>query len=151
VPRDFAQSNSSDNGLDLFRDMLYLGAREAIEIAERFPKVQRRVGGYNLDALVPRNAPNNMAHLLVGSEGTLAFTSQAILLLVLLNRQFAGVLKVGGTLLRVIPASLAAGLLAFGLLQLPLPALPLAALSLLAGGLLVLPFIWPEINLLLRL
>jgi Fe-S oxidoreductase len=38
--------------------------------------VQRRVGGYNLDALVPRNAPNNMAHLLVGSEGTLAFTTQ---------------------------------------------------------------------------
>ncbi len=56
--------------------MLDLGAREAAEIAERFPKVQRRVGGYNLDALVPRNAPNNMAHLLVGSEGTLAFTTQ---------------------------------------------------------------------------
>jgi FAD/FMN-containing dehydrogenase len=33
--------------------------------------VQRRVGGYNLDALVPRNAANNLAHLLVGSEGTL--------------------------------------------------------------------------------
>ena len=65
-----------DNGLDLFRDMLDLGAREAAEIAERFPKVQRRVGGYNLDALVPRNAPNNLAHLLVGSEGTLAFTTQ---------------------------------------------------------------------------
>jgi len=46
------------------------------EIAERFPKVQRRVGGYNLDALVPRNAPNNMAHLLGGSEGTLAFTTR---------------------------------------------------------------------------
>jgi FAD/FMN-containing dehydrogenase/Fe-S oxidoreductase len=61
---------------DLFRDMLALGEREAAEIAERFPKVQRRVGGYNLDALVPRNAPNNMAHLLVGSEGTLAFTTQ---------------------------------------------------------------------------
>src|SRR5260370_6020929 len=56
--------------------MLDLGAREAGEIAEKFPKVQRRVGGYNLDALVPRNAPNNMAHLLVGSEGTLAFTTQ---------------------------------------------------------------------------
>ncbi|RRB82935.1 FAD-binding oxidoreductase, partial [Escherichia coli] len=39
-------------------------------------KVQRRVGGYNLDALVPRNTPNNLAHLLVGSEGTLAFTTQ---------------------------------------------------------------------------
>ena len=56
--------------------MLDLGAREADEIAEKFPKVQRRVGGYNLDALVPRNAPNNLAHLLVGSEGTLAFTTQ---------------------------------------------------------------------------
>ena len=76
VPRDLLQANSSDNGLDLFRDMLALGEREAAEIADRFPKVQRRVGGYNLDALVPRNAPNNMAHLLVGSEGTLAFTTQ---------------------------------------------------------------------------
>ena len=68
--------NVSDKGRDLFRDMLALGEREAAEIAERFPKVQRRVGGYNLDALVPRNAANNMAHLLVGSEGTLAFTTQ---------------------------------------------------------------------------
>jgi FAD/FMN-containing dehydrogenase/Fe-S oxidoreductase len=76
VPRDLAQLNSNDGGLDLFCDMLELGAREAAEIAEKFPKVQRRVGGYNLDALVPRNAPNNMAHLLVGSEGTLAFTTQ---------------------------------------------------------------------------
>ncbi len=56
--------------------MLALGEREAAEIADKFPKVQRRVGGYNLDALVPRNAANNMAHLLVGSEGTLAFTTQ---------------------------------------------------------------------------
>jgi FAD/FMN-containing dehydrogenase/Fe-S oxidoreductase len=76
VPHDLAKVNSSDSGLDLFRDMLALGAREAVEIAEKFPKVQRRVGGYNLDALVPRNAPNNMAHLLVGSEGTLAFTTK---------------------------------------------------------------------------
>jgi FAD/FMN-containing dehydrogenase/Fe-S oxidoreductase len=67
---------SRDNGVDLFRDMLALGEREAAEIADKFPKVQRRVGGYNLDALVPRNAANNMAHLLVGSEGTLAFTTQ---------------------------------------------------------------------------
>src|SRR6266480_2732076 len=76
VPRDQAQVNSSDGGQHLFRDMLDLGEREATEIAERFPNVQRRVGGYNLDALVPRNAPNNMAHLLVGSEGTLAFTTR---------------------------------------------------------------------------
>jgi len=50
VPHDLAQVNSSDSGLDLFRDMLDLGEREAAEIAEKYPKVQRRVGGYNLDA-----------------------------------------------------------------------------------------------------
>jgi FAD/FMN-containing dehydrogenase/Fe-S oxidoreductase len=76
VPRDLAQVNANDSALSLFRDMLDLGAREADEIAARFPKVQRRVGGYNLDSLTPRNAPNNMAHLLVGSEGTLAFTTK---------------------------------------------------------------------------
>jgi FAD/FMN-containing dehydrogenase/Fe-S oxidoreductase len=76
VARDLAPLNSNDRGVALFCDMLALGEREAAEISEKFPKVQRRVGGYNLDALVPRNAPNNMAHLLVGSEGTLAFTTQ---------------------------------------------------------------------------
>src|SRR6201995_4370844 len=76
VPRDLSQVNAGDKGIALFRDMLALGEREADEIADKFPKVQRRVGGYNLDALVPRNAANNMAHLLVGSEGTLAFTTQ---------------------------------------------------------------------------
>src|SRR4029078_11779892 len=67
VSRDLAQVNAPQSGLALFRDMLDLGEREASEISERFPKVQRRVGGYNLDALVPRNALNNLAHLLVGS------------------------------------------------------------------------------------
>jgi len=76
VPRDLANLDLNDKGRGLFRDMLALGEREAAEIAEKFPKVQRRVGGYNLDALVPRNAANNMAHLLVGSEGTLAFTTR---------------------------------------------------------------------------
>ncbi|MBR0906710.1 FAD-binding and (Fe-S)-binding domain-containing protein [Bradyrhizobium liaoningense] len=76
VSRDLSDLDAGDSMRPLFRDMLDLGAREADEIAARFPKVQRRVGGYNLDALVPRNAPNNMAHLLVGSEGTLAFTTK---------------------------------------------------------------------------
>ena len=56
-------------------DLLHLGAREAAEIDARFPKVMRRVGGYNIDALVPRDMPNNLAHLLVGSEGTLAYST----------------------------------------------------------------------------
>ena len=76
VARDLAGANSSNGPPSLFRDMLDLGEREAAEISEKFPKVQRRVGGYNLDSLIPRNTPNNMAHLLVGSEGTLAFTTQ---------------------------------------------------------------------------
>jgi FAD/FMN-containing dehydrogenase/Fe-S oxidoreductase len=74
VSRDHPASDEKTSLL--FRDMLALGAREAGEIADKFPKVQRRVGGYNIDALVPRNMPNNMAHLLVGSEGTLAFTTK---------------------------------------------------------------------------
>ena len=51
-----------------------LAAREGTEIEARFPKVLRRVGGYNLDALL---APEpNLSHLLVGSEGTLAFFTE---------------------------------------------------------------------------
>ncbi|TYL91776.1 FAD-binding protein [Bradyrhizobium rifense] len=76
VSRDLSDLDAGDSMRALFRDMLDLGSREADEIAARFPKVQRRVGGYNLDALTPRNARNNMAHLLVGSEGTLAFTTK---------------------------------------------------------------------------
>ncbi|AVO47488.1 FAD-binding and (Fe-S)-binding domain-containing protein [Phreatobacter cathodiphilus] len=72
VSRDDAMRNDADL---LTRDLLTLGEREASEVEVRFPKVQRRVGGYNLDALVPRGAANNMAHILVGSEGTLAFTT----------------------------------------------------------------------------
>ncbi|HEY9038174.1 MAG TPA: FAD-linked oxidase C-terminal domain-containing protein [Roseovarius sp.] len=59
----------------LSRDLLAFGAREADEIDARFPRVMRRVGGYNIDALVPGAAPNNLAHLLVGSEGTLAYST----------------------------------------------------------------------------
>jgi len=83
------QRNIDRPGARLIRDMLTLGEREAAEIAARFPKVQRRVGGYNLDALVPGNAPVNLAHLLVGSEGTLAFTTQVELKLWPVIRQRA--------------------------------------------------------------
>jgi FAD/FMN-containing dehydrogenase/Fe-S oxidoreductase len=60
----------------LAKDLLAIGAREAAEIEARFPKVQRRVGGYNLDALVPGRNDLNLAHILIGSEGTLAFTTK---------------------------------------------------------------------------
>jgi FAD/FMN-containing dehydrogenase/Fe-S oxidoreductase len=59
----------------LASDLFALGAREASEIVSRFPKVQRRVGGYNIDSLVPGRNDVNLAHILVGSEGTLAFST----------------------------------------------------------------------------
>jgi len=56
---------------DLLRKLDGLYQREREEIAARFPRVMRRVAGYNLDHLGPPHA--NAAHLLVGSEGTLAW------------------------------------------------------------------------------
>jgi FAD/FMN-containing dehydrogenase/Fe-S oxidoreductase len=47
------------------------------EIDRRFPKVLRRVGGYNLDAFVDPSQPVNLAKIVVGSEGTLALVTAA--------------------------------------------------------------------------
>jgi FAD/FMN-containing dehydrogenase/Fe-S oxidoreductase len=61
---------------DLAARLFALGEAEAAEIAARFPKVLRRVGGYNIDALTPAARAagrGNLARLLVGSEGTLGF------------------------------------------------------------------------------
>ena len=61
-----------------------LAGTHASEIDARYPKVLRRVGGYNLDRLPSASRPAvfNAAHLLVGSEGTLALTLEAGLKLV---------------------------------------------------------------------
>src|SRR5919198_3327250 len=48
--------------------------RDKAEIEARFPKVLRKVAGYNLDHLGPPHM--NAAHLLVGSEGTLAYSER---------------------------------------------------------------------------
>lgn len=58
----------------LVQNLIALGRREAAHIAQAFPAVSRRVGGYLIDALVPGNKPLNLATLLVGSEGTLALS-----------------------------------------------------------------------------
>jgi len=62
----------------LIQRLRALGAAEADEIAARFPAQLRRVGGYNIEALTPaarRAGRENLARLLVGSEGTLAFSA----------------------------------------------------------------------------
>jgi FAD/FMN-containing dehydrogenase/Fe-S oxidoreductase len=91
--------NISDVALPLrplAKELLAIGAREADEVAARFPKVQRRVGGYNLDALVPGKNDINLAHVLVGSEGTLGFSTRIELkLLPLLGRRAVGAVHFG--------------------------------------------------------
>jgi FAD/FMN-containing dehydrogenase/Fe-S oxidoreductase len=57
--------------LEFIARLTALYEREREEIEARFPKVLRKVAGYNLDHLGPPHA--NAAHLLVGSEGTLAW------------------------------------------------------------------------------
>src|SRR6516165_6379456 len=78
------------------RDLLALGAREAGAVKVRFPQVQRRVGGYNLDALIPGRNDINLAHILVGSEGTLGFSTRIELKLApLLGRRAIGACHFG--------------------------------------------------------
>jgi FAD/FMN-containing dehydrogenase/Fe-S oxidoreductase len=71
VPGNFDEADMPERYRDLVRDMRALHRREADEIERRFPKLLRRVGGYNIDMI--SDAGHNMAQLLVGSEGTLAF------------------------------------------------------------------------------
>src|SRR6202043_1167444 len=74
VPGNFDESVQPERYRGLVRDMRALHRREADEIDARFPKLLRRVGGYNIDTI--SDSGHNMAHLLVGSEGTLAFFSE---------------------------------------------------------------------------
>ena len=100
VSSDLSDVPANDPARKLFADMLTIGAREADEVAARFPAVQRRVGGYNLDALAPPGSQSdgkvNLAHLLVGSEGTLGFsTAVELQLWPLLGKRAVGVCHFG--------------------------------------------------------
>ena len=83
----------------------------------------------------------------------LAYTGEALLLWYLLNKRFPGVVAVRTTLVRVIPVALLGGLVAYGILQLSLPVsgIILGVVALGVGGLLVLPFITPELRLLTKM
>jgi len=67
-------AKGSERVRSLAAAVIALAEREREEIGRMFPKLQRRVGGYNLDELLKMKP--NLPGLLVGSEGTLAAMTQ---------------------------------------------------------------------------
>ena len=61
----------------------------ADEIEHRYPKVVRRVAGYNLDEFVDDAKPFNLSKIIVGSEGTLGIVTAAKINLVPLPKEKA--------------------------------------------------------------
>jgi len=87
-------SDAKGHARELGAAVAAIAQREADEIDRLWPTVMRRVGGYNLDVFRPRSerpytadGSANLAHLLVGSEGTLAFTRRLRLALAPLPAQ----------------------------------------------------------------
>ncbi|MEE8545252.1 MAG: FAD-linked oxidase C-terminal domain-containing protein, partial [Alphaproteobacteria bacterium] len=77
VPANLEALAAKRGYAELIARVRRIAAREADEIEARFPSLLRRVGGYNLDSVSPQG--HNMAQLLVGSEGTLAFFTRLTL------------------------------------------------------------------------
>jgi FAD/FMN-containing dehydrogenase/Fe-S oxidoreductase len=74
-----ARSARQDAEGRCYRTVRQLAREHAAEIEARFPKILRRVGGYNLDEFVPGRGPFNLARIFVGSEGTLGLVLEATL------------------------------------------------------------------------
>ena len=70
LPGSLADADGNPRTQELVQAVRKIAAENQPAIADGYPKLQRRVGGYNLDRVDP--AGHNMASLLVGSEGTLA-------------------------------------------------------------------------------
>lgn len=66
----------------IYREMRRIVQENREEIDRRFPKVMRRVSGYNLDELIKPGAPFDLSKIAVGSEGTLCVVVAAKLRLV---------------------------------------------------------------------
>jgi putative peptidoglycan lipid II flippase len=88
----------------------------------------------------------------IGLSNSIAFTIEAIFLLLLLSRRFPSILKQRGPLTRITIGSLLGGLLTFLILQfLPMGLILNAIVAFSVGGLATIPFIWPELRQLARL
>jgi len=77
-----AVCNESSLEAKCYRTVRRIVAQHKKNIAERYPNILRRVGGYNLNCFVNQNEPFNLAKLIVGSEGTLGLILEARLNLV---------------------------------------------------------------------
>jgi FAD/FMN-containing dehydrogenase/Fe-S oxidoreductase len=84
LPADDVRRLASGDTLEArcYRVIYELAETHRAEIDRRFPKVLRRVGGYNLDEFTHADRPFNLAKLMVGSEGTLGVVLRARLNLV---------------------------------------------------------------------
>ncbi|MBV9083192.1 MAG: FAD-binding protein, partial [Acidobacteriaceae bacterium] len=69
-----------------YRVLRNVAGKNADEIDRRFPKLMRRVGGYNLDRFIRSDRSFNLVDLMVGSEGTLGVVVEAKIKLVPLPR-----------------------------------------------------------------
>ncbi|MFQ5897407.1 MAG: FAD-binding and (Fe-S)-binding domain-containing protein [Candidatus Methylomirabilia bacterium] len=72
------QAKCRGDGLEgqIYREVVRLVGEHREEILARYPKIMRRVSGYNLNEFVAAR-PFNLARLVVGSEGTLATVVEA--------------------------------------------------------------------------
>lgn len=68
--------SSGGRRADIYARLNEIADRYGDEIRRRYPKIPRRVSGYNLDNLLPENG-FHVARSLVGSEGTCALTLAA--------------------------------------------------------------------------
>ncbi|HUQ91658.1 MAG TPA: FAD-linked oxidase C-terminal domain-containing protein [Bryobacteraceae bacterium] len=62
---------------ECYRTVRRVARENTDEVELRYPKVLRRVGGYNLDEFIHTSRPFNLSKLMVGSEGTLAILLEA--------------------------------------------------------------------------
>ena len=67
---------AGDRRAQIYANLKHLRDRYADRIRSEFPKLRRRVSGYNLEELLPENG-FNVARALVGTEGTCAIVLQA--------------------------------------------------------------------------